>query len=865
MIGTKLGPYEITAKLGEGGMGEVFRARDTKLERDVAIKVLPEAFSEDPERLARFEREAKLLAQLNHPNIASIYGMEESGSTRALVIELVEGPTLADRLESGPIPSMEAFSIARQIAEALEEAHEKGIVHRDLKPQNIKASAEGKVKVLDFGLAKAMDPGGGPGSAAELARSPTLMNSPTLTAAGSQLGVILGTAAYMAPEQARGLRVDRRADIWAFGVILLEMLTGRRTFEGDTVPDVLASVLAREPDLSALPPSAGPALRRVIARCLERDPRRRYHDIADVALELETAVTLDAERAEPAVPAAAPVGGRRMAWAVAALALALAAALGALLWRSGGEPAKRHVYRQLTYLPQYYTNARFGPDGQTVVFSSPPEGNRARLFVRRPEDPLPQQLGAEGTQLLAVSSQGELAVLTDTHWLYHRTYIGTLARMPLASAAPRKILEDVSAADWSPDGQELAIVRRVGLLNRLEYPPGKVLAETAGYLSDVRVSPRGDRIAYMEHFQPDDNRGRVVVVDLEGKVLVRSPESRGEEGLVWSAEGESVLFSAVFESGRYSIWSMAENGSIRELASDSQDLFVLDRAPDGRLLAVADDEQDVLVARLAGEPEERDASWLGSSVAFRLSGDGRSLLFSDQSSFSGINYAAYLLEAGGGPPLRLGEGWPLDLSPDGSLMLAVVPSEPHRLVLYPTGAGSPRDISIDGVTSYQTAEFLTDGKSVLVCGAWENRSGRCFVRKLDEGTARAVSAEGTAEGYADPSGRVALARRDDGAWVRFPLEDGTQEAVPGLTSKDVVMRVGRDAESVRVFQRATVPTRIEEVDLETGERTLVRTLGPSDLDGVFMIWFVAFSDDDSAYAYNYPRTLGQLFSIEGVQ
>jgi dipeptidyl aminopeptidase/acylaminoacyl peptidase len=526
---------------------------------------------------------------------------------------------------------------------------------------------------------------------------------------------------------------------------------------------------------------------------------------------------------------------------------------------------ERHVYRQLTYLPQFFTNARFGPDGQTVVFSSPPEGNRAGLFVRRPEDPLPQQLGADGTHLLGVSSQGELAVLTGARWLYHRTYIGTLARMPLASAAPRKILEDISAADWSPDGQELAIVRRVGVLSRLEYPPGKVLAETAGYLSDVRVSPRGDRIAYMEHLMPFDNRGRVVVVDLEGKVLARSPESHGEEGLVWSAGGERVLFSAIFESGRYSIWSMAEDGSIRELASDSQDLFVLDRAPDGRLLVVSDDERDVLVTRLAGEPEERDASWLGSSVAVRLSKDGRSLLFSDQSSFSGINYAAYLLEAGGGPPLRVGEGYPYDLSRDGSLVLAAVPSEPTRLVLYPTGAGAPRDISVDGITSYQTADFLADGKSVLACGAWENRSGRCFVRKLDEESARAVSAEGTAEGYPDPSGRVVLARRDDGAWVRFPLEDGTQQAVPGLTAEDSVMRVGRDAESVRVFQRATVPTRIEDVDLETGERTLVRTLGPSDLDGVIQIWFVAFSDDESAYAYNYPRTLGQLLSIEGVR
>ena len=267
MIGSRLGSYEITAKLGEGGMGEVYRATDTKLERQVAIKVLPAAFTEDKERLARFEREAKLLAQLHHPNIASIFGLEESDGTRALVMELVEGPTLAERLESGALPLDESLSIARQIAEALEEAHGRGIVHRDLKPQNVKASFEGKVKVLDFGLAKAMDPASGSVSAADLARSPTIMNSPTLTAAhGTQLGVILGTAAYMAPEQARGGAIDKRADIWAFGVVLYEMLGGRSLFAGPTVSDTLAGVLKTEIDWNALPASTPAAIRRLLRR-----------------------------------------------------------------------------------------------------------------------------------------------------------------------------------------------------------------------------------------------------------------------------------------------------------------------------------------------------------------------------------------------------------------------------------------------------------------------------------------------------------------------------------------------------------------------------------------------------------------------
>jgi serine/threonine protein kinase len=278
--GSRLGPYEITAKLGEGGMGEVYRATDTRLDRQVAIKVLPAAFTADAERLARFEREAKLLAQLHHPHIASVFGLEETDGVRALVMELVEGNELTQLIARGPLPVGEALAIARQIAEALEAAHERGIVHRDLKPANVKVQTDGTVKVLDFGLAKAMDASTG-SSGADLARSPTLMNSPTLTAAGTQLGVILGTAAYMAPEQARGGAVDKRADIWAFGVVLYEMLTGRSLFASDTVSDTLAGVLKNPVDLDAFSADVPASVRQLLRRCLERNPKNRLHDIAD--------------------------------------------------------------------------------------------------------------------------------------------------------------------------------------------------------------------------------------------------------------------------------------------------------------------------------------------------------------------------------------------------------------------------------------------------------------------------------------------------------------------------------------------------------------------------------------------------------
>ena len=365
LIGRAIGPYQVTAKLGEGGMGEVWRAHDSKLKRDVAIKVLPAAFVADRERLVRFEREAQLLAQLNHQNIAQIYGMETSGEAHALVMELVAGPTLAERLAQGALSLDEGLSIARQIAEALEEAHEKGIVHRDLKPQNVKAPIEGKVKVLDFGLAKAMDSASAAAAPAsgDLLRSPTLMNSPTLTAVhGTQLGGLLGTAAYMSPEQAKGKGVDRRGDIWAFGVLLFEMLSGRQLFTGDSVTDTLAAVLRSDIDFARLPASTPPAIRSLLRRCLERDPRGRLHDIADARIVLDEVIggrSDEPSAAAPAAPAPGSAGRRLLPWGIAAIGVAIGVA-SPWLWSS----------RRPTTAPAGAESARL-----VAIGVSPPAGN----------------------------------------------------------------------------------------------------------------------------------------------------------------------------------------------------------------------------------------------------------------------------------------------------------------------------------------------------------------------------------------------------------------------------------------------------------------------------------------------------------
>ena len=340
--GTHLGSYQVTALIGQGGMGEVYRARDTKLDRNVARKVLPDLFADDPERLARFQREAKVLASLNHPNIASIYGLEEQDGVRALVLELVEGPTLAERIAQGAIPVDEALPIAKQIADALEAAHEAGVIHRDLKPANVKVKADGMVKVLDFGLAKALE--GDAGS------DPS--ESPTLTAAATRMGVIMGTAAYMSPEQARGKIVDKRADIWAFGVVLFEMLTGRRPFSGEDVTDTIAAVVRADPDWRALPADLSPTLVAFMKRCLHKDAKQRLGDIWDMRLAMEGAfeplITQSGDG--PAVPTVKPPLWRR-AFPLAATA-AIVGLLAGLAGRVSVPSEPRPVIRSTHLVPE---------------------------------------------------------------------------------------------------------------------------------------------------------------------------------------------------------------------------------------------------------------------------------------------------------------------------------------------------------------------------------------------------------------------------------------------------------------------------------------------------------------------------------
>jgi len=853
--GSSLLHYRLVDKIGEGGMGAVWRATDATLDRDVAIKVLPAGFASDADRLARFEREAKVLASLNHPHIGAIYGFHEADGVRFLAMELVPGEDLAVRLTKGSLPLPEAADVARQIAEALEYAHERGIVHRDLKPANVKITPDGTVKVLDFGLAKAVV---GDSTMSGPTSTPTIL--PTMTSAGTAIGMILGTAAYMSPEQARGKPVDKRADIWAFGVVLYEMLAGNRLFEGETVSDTLAAVLTRSIDLDGLPRSVPSRLKHLIARCLERDPKARLRDIGEARIALGLPASAEPETV---VAVAAP---KRPAWmtAAAAIALLLVGGVGATLAvrAPGPAAATRVTFAQKSFRRQAIFNARFAPDGRTIVYGAANDATKPEVFVIRPEYQEAVPLGIAASYLLAVSSKNELAILTKARWLHHRVFTGTLARVPLGGGAARELLENVREADWSPDGSQLAIVREAQGKDRLEYPVGKVLYEASGYLSDLRISPGGDRIAFMEHPWRGDDRGGVSVIDLAGHRTVLADGFAAEEGLVWTSGGKELLISTWGESdSTYQIAAIDLAGHVRRPLTVPGGFTPQDAAPGGAWLATFDDTPTRVMGRGPGATEERDLSWLDTSGGPEISRDGATVALSDWGRSAGANYAVVLRKMDGSPALHLGEGSALGLSPDGKWVLVNVPSNPGRLMVYPTGPGEARRIDAGELEAYSDGHWLADGKSVLVCGNAAGQAPRCFVRSLDAPDQRPVTPEGVDRGIVSPDGKSVVVRTVTGETLLCPLNGGPPRPLSSIASDDRLIRFSPDGTKVWVLNGK----RVEGIDLASGRREPILQLDLKEGAGMTNVTALTLADDPRAYAYTAGEYSSHLFQIEGAK
>ncbi len=850
--GTKLGPYEILAPIGAGGMGEVYRAKDPRLGREVAIKVLPASFSQDADRLHRFEQEARAAGVLNHPNITAVYDIGSAEGAPYIVTELLEGETLRSRLSAGALPARKALDYAIQIARGLAAAHEKGIVHRDLKPENLFLTNDGRVKILDFGLAK-LKP--------ETQQGQTGMQ----TVSATEPGVVLGTMGYMSPEQVRGKPADRRTDLFAFGAILYEMLSGQRAFRGETAADTITAILTKEPrELSQTNRDIHPGLDRIVRHCLEKNPEERFESARDLAFDLEalSGVSAAQQISLPAEKKRLPV---MLAAAAAVLAVGAAAGLiaGKRVW-SRPPPS----FHQLTFRRGQITSARFAPDGRTVLYAAGWEGKPYEVFVNRLESPESRPFGLERAEVLAISPSGEMAVSLERRVVAAFTRSGTLARMNVsAGTAPREVLEDVEWADWAPDGGSLAVVRDVGGRDRLEFPIGKVLYETAGWISHPRVSPNGHLIAFVDHLARGDDGGKVAVSNLSGEVKHLTGSFESAQGLAWSPGGKEIWFTAATTGGNRAVWAVTPSGRSRLLTRGTAPLTIQDVSQDGRVLMLQDTSRVGMLIRLAGEEKERDLSWLDWSIVADLTPDGKTLLFFESGEGGGPGYSVYLRKTDESSAVRLGEGAAGTLSSDGRWVASVLHfgSEP-QIALLPTGAGEARKLPPDGL-SMERPDWLRDGKHILFTANEIGHGSRVYVQDLAGGRPRAITPEGyrSYRWTVSQDGKFFAASGPDRRLYLYPLEGGEPTPIAGLSVPDIPFRWSADGRSLYTYRRGDLPARVYEVEVATGRRRLWRELMPADAAGVTDVVAVCPTPDGRSYAYSYARILSNLYLVEGLK
>jgi serine/threonine protein kinase len=856
--GSKLGPYEILGQIGAGGMGEVYRAKDPRLGRDVAIKVLPASFSADAERLRRFEQEARAAGVLNHPNITAVLDIGEHEGAPYVVQELLEGETLRAALAGAKLPPRKAIDYALQIAHGLAAAHEKGIVHRDLKPENLFVTNDGRVKILDFGLAKLTHTEAGPEAT----------GLPTATG-GTEPGVVLGTLGYMSPEQVKGRTADSRSDIFSFGAILYEMLSGRRAFHGDSAAETMSAILREEPpDLSATNQSVSPGLERIVRHAIEKNPERRFHSAHDVAFALEALSGLSAPRLE----ASAPKARKRSPGIAAAVGLLAAAAAGLftgrLVWKpaASGPPS----FKRLTFGRGPIESARFAPDGQTIVYSASWDGAvKPQLYTVRVESPESLRLTLPSGEVESVSPGGELLLLSFLHFSTGYARTGTLSQAPMSGSAARDLLEDVSSASWSPDGSTIAAVRAPQWRYRLEYPAGKVLYETTGWVSWPRVSPKGDVVAFLDHPLFGDDRGSVAILDRSGRKKILSTGWESMQGLCWTRSGDEIWFTATKAGSSRSLYAVTPSGRQRPVATTPAGMTLQEISRDGRVLFVASNDRLGFLGLLPGEAKERDLSGLEWSYNPILSADGKTAVFTEQGEGGGPGYSVYLRKLDGSAPVRLGEGQAMALSPDGKWVLTgLITSTPTQIVLLPTGAGQPRPFPKDAIehSGQEFAAFLPDGKSIVFVGHEPGRPPRAFVQDLAGGAAKPVTPEGVVASLLMPDGKSLVTETAEGSALT-PLDGGPSRPIAGLARGERPMRSTADGRYLffRTAAPREIPARVFRLDVQAGRRESWKELMPGEPAGLTSLQPAAISEDGQTVLFEYSRRLADLYLADGLK
>jgi Tol biopolymer transport system component len=853
MIGRILGHYRVMEQIGSGGMGEVYRATDDRLGRDVALKVLRPSLAQDRDRLRRFELEARSAALLNHPNIVAIYDIGMYDGAPYIVSELLHGKTLRACLLNGQLPLGHAANYGMQISQGLVAAHEKQIVHRDLKPENLFVTNDGRVKILDFGIAKLTSP------AADGDLS--MANLPTQTKSGS----LLGTVAYMSPEQLRAKTVDHRSDIFSFGAILYEMLTGNRAFSGQTEVDTITAVLKEDPPKMTLARQHIPtAFEQIVRHCLEKEPEERFQSARELAFALSTVSDESTNRMGVQFRTGNLRWGEWLRWSVAAGLLAAAGIFAGLNLK----PAMNPEYRRLTFERGTIYSARFAPDGGSIVYGAAWNGRPIEIFSTLADSPLEHPLGLPTAHLLSLSRNNQLALslrgINGTRLDFPN---GMLASAPLAGGTPREILQDTTWADWSPEGK-LAVVHQVNGHDRLEYPIGTLLYATNGSISNIRFSRRGDRIAFMDHPDPWDDRGSVCVTDLQGHRTTLSSGWESEDGLAWSPNGEEVWFTAVQSGASRAVWAVNLAGKKRQILGMPGGFTLQDIAQDGRILVTAGSER--LGMDWTGKAKEpggaHELSWYDWTIAKDISPDGKWVLFEESSEPAGANYTVAIRKIDGSLPIRLGDGTGGGLSPDGKWAASIFTGAPEHLTLYPVGPGQPREISMPKLEHLGNGavRFLPDGKRLVFDGNESGKPGRSYVVDISGGLLRPVTPEGTYAILPSPDGRYLAGSTWDGVML-FPVDGGQPLKVPGASVSEMPTQWSADSRALFVYRPGEVPLKLYRLDIATGKRELVKEIIPDDRSGVVSIGPVVTNSNGSEFAYSYYQVFSVMYVVAGLR
>lgn len=844
LIGRQIGPYRVLGMIGKGGMGMVYKATDTTLDRSVALKALPAGQFADAQGKRRFLQEAKAASALNHPNIVTVHGLINEQGTDFLVMEYLAGKTLDQVIPKKGLPLKQALGYALEIADALTAAHTAGIVHRDVKPSNIIVTEQGRVKVLDFGLAK------------QIQTAKTEGETSTLNpmAGASQ---VFGTPAYMSPEQADGKSADVRSDIFAFGALLYEMITGHRAFPGTSVMTILAAVMNQEPPaVHTLQPGIPAELEWIVTRCLKKDPERRIQQMIEVKLALRE--VLDIAQSPAAVP---PPGKRaRRVWLVPAIALLALGLAGGGLLSSKLFRKQPLTFQRLTFRTGDILSARFAPGG-TVVYSASWDGALPVLYSATPGNREARDLGFGVGLVLAVSRSGEIAMVSGSNQIGTP---GTLSQAPLGGGALRPVLENVASADWDSEGKSLAVVRTSEGHHTLEYPIGNVLYQSQALRPPLylRVSPKGDMVAFLDFGETGDYSLQIVGPKVPRKVLSKGWRAFG--GMGWAPNGKEIWVAGARTGVDPGLFAVNLSGEERLLAQIPGWGEIEDIASDGTVLLIITDSRIGIRYSAGDSKEERDLAWLDASRVYDMSADGKSILFSELSYGDGRNTAIYLRSTDGSPAVRLGYGNRPMLSPDGKWVVCTRrEGDTPRIMLLPTGAGEAKLLPSDGIRP-EITEWFPDGRRLLVTGDEAGQPPRTYVRDIAGGPTKPLTAPGVRASRVSPDGKSVVVITGGKMYLRS-LDSGTRTPITTAASGDSVIRWSGDGQFLFLQRRdpETHEGKIVRINARTGQKESWRELR-TPVGAFFHPGSAVLSADGKSYAFSFQRDLGTLYLIKGL-